>query len=119
MNILIVDDSKPIRCMLVNVLSSDNHVVTVACDGKEGAAMAANFKYDLIITDVNMPEMNGFEFAKHLREKTEHKISPIVFLTTESSDEFRAKGREVGATAWITKPFSPHKLLEVVAKVAN
>jgi two-component system, chemotaxis family, chemotaxis protein CheY len=119
MNILIVDDSKPIRCMLVNVLSGVGHVVTVACDGKEGTAMAENFKFDLVITDVNMPEMDGFEFARHLRYETEHKFTPIVFLTTESSDEFRAKGRKAGATAWITKPFSPKKLLEVVAKFAK
>lgn len=116
--ILIVDDSKAIRCMLSNVLTNHGHTVLEAGDGKEGAEMAEGSAFDLIITDVHMPEMNGLELVKKLRETADHRFTPIVFLTTECNDEFKAKGRAAGATAWITKPFSPVELLAVVNKVA-
>jgi two-component system, chemotaxis family, chemotaxis protein CheY len=118
-NILVVEDSKPIRCMLKNILIGAGHVVVEACDGKEGLDIAASSSFDLIVTDVNMPEMNGLELAKHLRQTPDYKFTPIVILTTESSDEFKVKGMEAGATAWLTKPFSPNKLIEVVDKVAG
>lgn len=118
-NILVVEDSKPIRCMLKNILTGAGHVVSEACDGKEGLDIAARSNFDLIITDVNMPEMDGFELAKHLRQTSAFKFTPIIFLTSETSDENKIKGMEAGATAWLIKPFSPHKLIEVVDKVAG
>jgi two-component system chemotaxis response regulator CheY len=118
-NILVVEDSKPIRCMLKNILIGAGHVVFEACDGKEGLDISASSSFDLVITDVNMPEMSGLELAKQLRQTSDYKFTPIVILTTESSDEFKIKGMEAGATAWLTKPFSPNKLIEVVDKVTG
>ncbi|MDD5286493.1 MAG: response regulator [Desulfuromonadaceae bacterium] len=119
MNILAVDDSKLIRSMLNNVLTSAGHTVTMACDGKEGADLAKKSKYDLVITDVKMPEMNGFELVKQLRSRAEYKTVPIIFLTGETEEEFKEKGSRSGASAWITKPFSPINLLETVASVSK
>jgi two-component system chemotaxis response regulator CheY len=116
--ILVVDDSKPIRCMLANVLTNAGHTVLEAADGKQGAELAAGSALDVIITDVHMPEMDGFGLVRQLRETPDHRFTPIVFLTTECSEEFKKKGREAGATAWLTKPFSPRALLEVVNQVA-
>ena len=114
MNILAVDDSKSIRCMVNNVLTGAGHTVTVANDGKEAVSLAMDSGFDLIITDVNMPEMDGLELAKQLRNSTEYQSTPIIFLTTETSEAFKTKGKELGASTWITKPFSPVNLLEVV-----
>jgi len=117
MNILAVDDSKLSRSMLHNVLSGAGHNVTLACDGKEGADLAAQAKFDLVISDVNMHGMNGYELVSHLRSRPEYLSIPIILLTSETEDEFREKGIEAGASAWISKPFSPIKLLEVVDKI--
>lgn len=118
-NILVVEDSKPIRCMLNNILTGAGHVVSEACNGKEGLEISASSSFDLIITDVNMPEMDGFELVKHLRQTSAYKFTPIIFLTSESSDEDKVKGLKAGASAWLTKPFSPPKLIEVVDKVVG
>ncbi len=115
--ILVVDDSKPIRCMLSNVLSNRGYTVVEAADGKEAADLAAGSSFDLIITDVYMPEVNGIQLAQSLRDKPEHRFTPIVFLTTEDGEELQAQGSETGATAWLTKPFSPKSLLDVIKKV--
>lgn len=119
MNILIVDDSKAIRCMLLNVLKGAGHEVVEAANGPEGLAAAEQAKFDLVITDVNMPAMDGFEFTRQLRQSQNYKFAPVIFLTTETDNSFRMKGMEVRATAWLTKPFSPQKLIDVVAKVGT
>ena len=113
MNILAIDDSKLICNMLKNVLSGAGHTVTIAGDGKEGADLAASTQFDLVITDINMPEMNGLDLAQHLRGLDAYKTTPIIFLTTEASDEFKAKGKEIKGTHWITKPFSPINLMKL------
>ncbi len=117
MKILAVDDSRSIRCMVTNVLTGAGHTVTVANDGKEAIELAAGAGFELIITDVNMPEMDGLELVKQLRDSGEYQATPIIFLTTEASDEYKAKGEKLGASAWISKPFSPVKLLDVVASI--
>ena len=116
-NILVVDDSVAIRRMLCNVLTSAGHTVSEGCTGLEGADLAAASRFDLVITDVNMPHMDGLELVKQLRQTADYKFTPMIFLTTETSDEFRSKGKAVGATAWLTKPFSPQNLLDLVRKV--
>lgn len=117
--ILIADDSKAIRCMLINVLGGAGHEVTEAGDGLEAMDKAVQERFNLVISDVNMPNMDGFTLAKQLRQLEGYRFIPIIFLTTEDADEFKLKGREAGATAWITKPFSPKKLIEVVSKVTG
>ncbi|MBJ6725122.1 response regulator [Geomesophilobacter sediminis] len=115
--ILVVDDSKPIRCMLSNVLTNRGFTVVEAADGKEAAELAAGSAFDVIITDVYMPEVNGIDLARLLRETPEHRFTPIVFLTTESREEFQSQGNDAGATAWLTKPFSPKSLIDVIRQV--
>lgn len=113
-NILAVDDSKVMRFMINNVLSGAGHTVSLACDGKEGAIMAAEKIFDLVITDVNMPEIDGIEFATILRKDCDYSTIPIIFLTSESAESFPEESDLIGAAAWIVKPFSPVKLLEIV-----
>ena len=111
MRILAIDDSKLVCNMLNNVLSAANHKVDLAYDGQQGAFLAETNQYDLIITDINMPEINGLDLARILRNKEEYKNTPIIFLTTETSETFKAKGKEITGTTWITKPFSPLNLV--------
>ena len=108
MNILAIDDSKLIRNMLNNVLSGAGHTLAMAADGKEGADMAAASQFDLIITDINMPEINGLDLARLLREKEEYKTIPIIFLTTEASDEFKAPFESVAKRCNFPSDPYPH-----------
>lgn len=117
LNVLAVDDSKSIRCMVSNILTGAGHTVTVAADGREAIGLAAGSGFDLIITDVNMPEMDGLDLARQLRNSAEYSSTPIIFLTTEATEDYMAKGKEIGTTTWITKPFSPVNLLDAVSKV--
>jgi len=116
-NILAVDDSASIRQMVELCLEEEDHDITLAENGKDGLQKAQSDKFDLIITDINMPEMGGFELIRALRNLPEYKLTPILCLTTESSAEQKNKGREAGATGWIVKPFSADKLLNVVGRV--
>ncbi len=111
MNILAIDDSKMICSMLKNVLSGAGHDVTTAGDGKQGMELALSTKYNLIITDVNMPEINGLDLALLLRNSEGYQNTPIIFLTTETKEELKSRGTEMAWTYWITKPFSPVNLL--------
>ena len=117
MKILVVDDSKSIRCMVGNVLTGAGHTITAANDGKEAVSLAAGSGFDLIITDINMPEMDGLELARYLRKTAEYQSTPIIFLTTETSEKFKEKGKEISETTWLTKPFNPISLLDVVSNV--
>ena len=116
--ILVVDDSNMLRDMLKFALQDGGYTdVTEAADGEEGLRKAQESQYDLVITDINMPKMNGFELVKALRQKESYAKSPLIVLTTEQSDVMKAKGREAGATGWIIKPFVPEQLLQVVGTV--
>ena len=117
MKILVVDDSKSIRNMVANVLADAGHTVAMACDGKEALEQAADVEFDVIIADINMPEMDGLQLVSHLRSREEYVEKPIIFLTTEGTDEYKAMGQLLGAAAWITKPFVPGLLLEAVSGV--
>jgi two-component system chemotaxis response regulator CheY len=115
--ILAVDDSKTMRDMVSMTLRQAGYEVTEAADGQQAlAALGAN-RVDLVITDVNMPNMDGIALTKALRGHAVHRATPILILTTESDAAKKAAGKEAGATGWIVKPFEPQKLLEVVAKV--
>ncbi len=117
LKIMAVDDSKTMRDMLSFTLKSSGHEVMEADDGVNALSVLGNTKVDLIITDVNMPNMTGLELIKKLRGHPVHKATPILVLTTESNADIKSEGRAAGATGWIVKPFSPEKLLQVVQKV--
>lgn len=115
--ILTVDDSQSIRQLVTFVLKSAGYSVAEAADGAEGLNKAMAEKYDLILTDQNMPQTDGFTLIKSLRATPQYQNTPILMLTTESGDSMKAQGREAGATGWLVKPFDPGKLLEIVKKV--
>jgi two-component system chemotaxis response regulator CheY len=115
--ILAVDDSASIRQMVSFTLKSAGHVVVEAVDGADGIAKARAAQFDLILTDQNMPNTDGLTLIKTLRALPEYRATPILMLTTESSEEMKTQGRSAGATGWLVKPFNPAKLLEVLGKV--
>jgi len=115
--VLIVDDSHSIRELLSSILRKAGFEVTSANDGKAGLQTAKTAAYDLVITDVNMPEMDGIELLGHLRKLPEYTFKPILILTTEFSQEMKQKGKEAGATGWLVKPFDPEKLIDVVSRI--
>ncbi len=117
--ILAVDDSTSIRQMVAFTLKSAGYIVIEAADGVEGLAKAnANANaINLVLTDQNMPNMDGLTLIKTLRGLPQFVATPILMLTTESSDAMKTQGKAAGATGWLVKPFDPHKLLEVVKKV--
>ena len=115
--ILTVDDSTTMRQMIAFTLTQAGFKVLEAADGVDALEVARNQGADLVITDVNMPRMDGITLVRELRQVGTYKFTPILVLTTESTPEMKAKGKEAGATGWIVKPFSPEKLLETVNKV--
>jgi len=115
--ILTVDDSASIRQMVAFTLKSAGYTVIEAADGQEGLDKAKTNAANLVLTDQNMPRMDGLTLIKSLRGLPQYKSVPILMLTTESSDAMKAQGKAVGATGWLVKPFDPQKLLEVVKKV--
>jgi len=113
--LLIVDDSTMLRDMLNYALNEGGYTdVTEAVDGVDGLAKAKAANFDLIITDVNMPNMDGLTLIGELRKVPLYSKKPILVLTTERSDEMKAKGKAAGATGWIVKPFVPDQLLKAV-----
>ncbi|MBR5866811.1 MAG: response regulator [Spirochaetaceae bacterium] len=115
--ILAVDDSISIRKSISFILGQENYDVTEAEDGADGLKKAMSDKFGLIITDINMPNMDGIQFIKELRNTSEYKFTPIIVLTTENQDSKMQEGRAAGATGWIVKPFSSEKLIAVVKKI--
>jgi two-component system chemotaxis response regulator CheY len=115
--ILTVDDSSTMRQMITFTLKGASFDVVEAGDGVDALEVAKGKKLSLIITDVNMPRMDGITLVQRLRALPEFKFTPILVLTTESDAAMKQKGKEAGATGWIVKPFSPEKLLDVVNKV--
>jgi two-component system chemotaxis response regulator CheY len=116
-SILTVDDSASIRVAIRIALSSEGHSVAEAGDGSEGVAKADAGRFDLIITDLNMPVMDGLTMIRTLRGKPAHMGVPIIFLTTESDPAMKAQAKAAGATGWLTKPFDADQLVQIVAKV--
>ncbi|RBQ31901.1 response regulator [Aliarcobacter vitoriensis] len=113
--LLIVDDSTMLRDMLNYALNEGGYTdVVEAVDGVDGLAKAKTTNFDLVITDVNMPNMDGLTLIGELRKIPHYSKIPILVLTTERSDEMKAKGKIAGATGWIVKPFVPDQLLKAV-----
>ncbi|MBY0431864.1 MAG: response regulator [Rhodospirillales bacterium] len=117
--ILAVDDSRTMRDMVSVTLLGAGYEVLIAEDGEDAIRVlaAANDEVDLVITDLNMPKLDGFGLIRRLRADPTYRLTPILMLTTESSAEKKAEGRAAGATGWIVKPFEPDKLLSVVRRV--
>jgi two-component system chemotaxis response regulator CheY len=116
--VLTVDDSKTMLQMLQFALKQGGFEVIQGENGQEGLDLLEANTVDVIITDINMPVMDGITFIKELRKKPKNKATPVLILTTESSQSKKEEGRSAGATGWIVKPFDPGKLLEVIRKVS-
>jgi two-component system, chemotaxis family, chemotaxis protein CheY len=115
--ILAVDDSGSLRQMVAFSLKAAGYHVIEAVDGQDGLEKARLQVVDLVLTDQNMPRMDGLTLIKSLRALDTYQRVPILMLTTESSDEMKSKGKAAGANGWLVKPFDPQKLTEVVKKV--
>lgn len=115
--ILAVDDSASMRQMVSFTLKGAGHDVVEASDGKEALDKARGRQFDLVISDVNMPVMDGITLIRELRALTEYKFTPLLMLTTESGDDKKSEGKSAGATGWIVKPFNPDQLLATINKV--
>ena len=115
--ILALDDSASVRQMVKLTLISAGYAVVEAVDGLDGLAKAKANSIDMVVTDLNMPNMNGLAFIKALRQLPAYKGTPIVFLTTESDGGIKQEAKAAGATGWITKPFKPDQLTAVAKKL--
>lgn len=115
--ILTVDDSASIRQMVSFTLKSAGYNVVEGVDGQDGLAKAKGTQADLVITDLNMPNMNGIEMIRQLRGESNYKFTPILMLTTESDESKKMEGKQAGATGWIVKPFNPDQLIKVIERV--
>jgi two-component system chemotaxis response regulator CheY len=117
-SILTVDDSPSMRALLRHTLTCEGHVVAEAEDGLAALDwLSANGKPDLVITDINMPNMDGFGLIEAVRAQDCFRDMPMLVLSTESSDEKKSRARNAGATGWIVKPFDPEKLATAVRRV--
>ena len=115
--ILIVDDSNSFRQVVGLALKDAGYDVIQACDGKDALGKLDGKKINLIISDVNMPIMDGLSFVKAARQIAAYKYTPIIMLTTESGDDKKAEGKAAGVRAWVIKPFQPPVLLDAVSKL--
>ncbi len=119
LTVMTVDDSRTMRDMVSFTLKEAGYSVIEAEDGVQALDVLSKNKADVIITDLNMPNMDGITLIKNLRGNASYRTTPILMLTTEADEAKKAAGREAGATGWIVKPFNPEKLLAVVQKVAG
>ncbi len=116
-SILAVDDSASMRQMVSFTLKSAGYDVVDAVDGMDAFDKASKRRFDLVLTDQNMPRLDGIGLTRKLRDHANFKATPILILTTESSEQMKRAGRAAGATGWLVKPFDPAKLVEVIGKV--
>ncbi len=114
--ILIVDDSASMRQLVTFALKDAGYEVIAATDGRDALNKLGGAKADMVVTDLNMPNMDGIELIKQLRKSPAHKFTPVVMLTTESQEGKKQEGKAAGASGWIVKPFTPEKLMEVIKK---
>ncbi len=118
-SVLAVDDSRTMRDMISLALRDEDFDVHLAEDGQQGLEILAATAPDVIITDINMPRLDGFGFIDAVRERPGSKHTPILVLTTESSPDLKARARDAGATGWIVKPFAQDKLIRALRMVAG
>ena len=115
--ILIVDDSASLRQVVSIALKGAGYDILEACDGKDAIAKLTGQKIHLIISDVNMPNMDGITFVKAVKQMPNYKFTPIIMLTTESEESKKMEGQAAGAKAWVIKPFKPDQMLAAVSKL--
>lgn len=113
--ILVVDDDEMVLIALNELLSAEDYAVHTAFSAKEALERLDQEDYDLLLLDIIMPEMDGFELCKKIREKDTYRETPIVFLTAKNREEDRVHGLEVGGNLFLSKPISPEKLLDIVS----
>jgi two-component system chemotaxis response regulator CheY len=116
---LIVDDSATMRNMIKAVVADMGFDVTTAQDGEKAFRFAQSQAFDIVITDINMPNMDGIELIRVLRETETMKYTPILVITTEGGDNVKQAGKAAGASGWIVKPFNPETLTRAVAKLCG
>jgi two-component system, chemotaxis family, chemotaxis protein CheY len=116
---LIVDDSATMRNMIKAVVNEMGFEVITAQDGEKALRSAQSDHFDIIITDINMPNMDGIELIRHLRELEKTKYTPILVITTEGGDNVKQAGKNAGASGWIVKPFSPDTLKRAIGKLSG
>ena len=115
--IMIVDDSASVRQVVGTALKGEGYEIIEACDGKDALSKLSGQKIHLMISDVNMPNMDGISFLKEVKKLPSYKFTPIIMLTTEGSDKLKQAGKEAGAKAWVVKPFQPQQLVSAVSKL--
>jgi two-component system chemotaxis response regulator CheY len=115
--ILIVDDSSSMRQVVGITLKQAGYELIEACDGKDALSKLGGQKIHLVISDVNMPNMDGITFVREMKKNAAYRFVPVVMLTTEGTDEKKKAGQDAGAKAWVVKPFQPQQLLAVVTKL--
>jgi len=116
-NIMIVDDSASLRQVVSIALKGAGYDVVEACDGKDALTKLDGRKLHLIVSDVNMPNMDGISFVKAAKQLPAYKFTPVIMLTTEASDAMKQQGQAAGAKAWVVKPFQPAQMLTAVSKL--
>jgi two-component system chemotaxis response regulator CheY len=114
---MVVDDSASLRQVVGIALKGAGYDVIEGCDGKDALAKMTGQKIHLIISDVNMPNMDGITFVKHVKQHPNYKFTPVIMLTTESQESKKAEGQAAGAKAWVVKPFKPEQMLGAVQKL--
>jgi two-component system chemotaxis response regulator CheY len=117
MAIVIVDDSRSMRHMIRSVLEADGRVVREADNGAAALALLRDHAAELVITDVNMPAMDGLTLTTEIRKLEQHRFVPILILTTEAGEDMKQRGRAAGATGWLVKPFNPVQLRQVIERL--
>lgn len=114
--VLIVDDSTSMRQLVSFALTDAGYEVVAAVNGKDALDKINTAKVDIVVTDLNMPEMDGIEFIKQFRAKAGYRFTPVVMLTTESQESKKQEGKQAGASGWIVKPFTPEQLTDTVKR---
>jgi two-component system chemotaxis response regulator CheY len=115
--VLVVDDSPTMRAFVVAALESEGFEVTAAKSGFEALKILPGASFHLIVTDVNMPDINGLELVKYVRQSPNHRTTPLVIISTDGRDKDRDRGMQLGASAYLVKPFTPEALLTLARKV--
>lgn len=118
-SILIVDDSASIRQVVSLTLKGAGFNVIEACDGQDALKKLTGQRVHLMISDVNMPNMDGLSFLKEVKSRAEYKFTPVIMLTTESAEDKKSQGQAAGAKAWMVKPFQPQQMLAAVNKLVG
>ena len=116
-SVLVVDDSASMRMMVAHTLTQSGFQVVESHDGNDALEKLAKQKFQLVITDLNMPKLDGIGLIKAIRAKPELRFMPVLMLTTEALQQRKLEGKAAGATGWLVKPFNPEQLLQTIAKV--